>query len=329
MTPFVLLSLGLASFQAEPSRAEIVDVRRVWDGANHNAFTDLVRFRDRWFLTFREGTGHVSPDGAIRVLTSTNGEAWTSAARIASEPGDLRDPKLSITPDGRLMLAAALTQRPPATHKHQSFAWFSRDGRDWSEPHPIGDPNVWIWRPAWHEGTAYAVGYATDGSHSTRLYTSKDGATFAPLVPTLFDQGQPNESALAWLPDGTALCLLRRDGRPNTDQLGRSRPPYTEWTWKDLGVHLGGPALLRLPDGRIVAGGRLLAPRVHTALCWLDPDADTLTEFLALPSGGDTSYPGLALHEGTLWVSYYASHEGKTAIYLARVRLPEKAPTRP
>ena len=46
-----------------------------------------------------------------------------------------------------------------------------------------------------------------------------------------------------------------------------------------------------------------------------------MTEFLALPSGGDTSYPGLVWHDGLLWVSYYASHEGKTSIYLAKVRL--------
>jgi hypothetical protein len=26
-------------------------------------------------------------------------------------------------------------------------------------------------------------------------------------------------------------------------------------------------------------------------------------------------------HDGTLWLSYYASHEGKTSIYLARVKL--------
>jgi hypothetical protein len=28
------------------------------------------------------------------------------------------------------------------------------------------------------------------------------------------------------------------------------------------------------------------------------------------------------MHDGLLWVSYYASHEGKTSIYLAKVRLP-------
>jgi hypothetical protein len=27
------------------------------------------------------------------------------------------------------------------------------------------------------------------------------------------------------------------------------------------------------------------------------------------------------VHDGALWVSYYASHEGKTSIYLSRVDL--------
>lgn len=44
---------------------------------------------------------------------------------------------------------------------------------------------------------------------------------------------------------------------------------------------------------------------------------------LTLPSGGDTSYAGMVWHEGSLWVSYYASHQGKTAIYLARVKVNE------
>ena len=42
---------------------------------------------------------------------------------------------------------------------------------------------------------------------------------------------------------------------------------------------------------------------------------------LTLPSGGDTSYAGMVWHESVLWVSYYASHEGKTAIYLARLKV--------
>jgi hypothetical protein len=40
-----------------------------------------------------------------------------------------------------------------------------------------------------------------------------------------------------------------------------------------------------------------------------------------LPSGGDTSYAGLVWHDGVLWVSYYSSHEGKSAVYLAKVNV--------
>ena len=89
-------------------------------------------------------------------------------------------------------------------------------------------------------------------------------------------------------------------------------------------MRIGGPHMILLPDGRIVAGVRLYDGRVRTSLCWLDRRAGQLTEFLTLPSGGDSSYPGLVWHEGLLWVSYYSSHEGKTSIYLAKVRLPDR-----
>jgi hypothetical protein len=144
------------------------------------------------------------------------------------------------------------------------------------------------------------------------------------LVPTLFDQTHPNETALVFRPDDTCLCLLRRDGKPGSGELGVARPPYVNWEWKDLGVAIGGPQMIRLPDSRLVAAARLYDGAVRTSLLWLDPGAGKLTEFLKLPSGGDCSYPGLVWHDGLLWVSYYSSHEGKTSIYLAKVRLPPK-----
>jgi hypothetical protein len=303
--------------------AELVEVRKLWDRAPHNAFTDLTRYKGQWFCVFREGKAHVSPDGALRVLTSPDGEAWVSAALLTSTNGDLRDAKITITPQGELMLSGAAALHPPAPAKHQSLAWFSTDGKTWSQPTIIGDTNQWLWRTTWHKRTAYSIGYDTAGEKFVRLYSSKDGRQFDTLVPTLFDQGYPNESSIVFLPDDTALCLLRRDGVPGTGQLGSARPPYTQWKWKDLGAKIGGPHLLRLPDGRLVAAVRLYDGSARTSLMWLDAEAGKLTEFLKLPSGGDTSYAGLVWHAGLLWVSYYSSHEGKTSIYLAKVRLPK------
>lgn len=317
-------ALAAATHAAEENQAEILSVKKIWDEAPHNAFTDLIRWKGRWYCVFREGKAHVSPDGALRVLTSRDGETWTSAARITHPTADLRDAKITVAPGDRLMLSGAGALHQPAPFKHQSYVWYSKNGTDWSEPIIIGDPDMWLWRTTWDRGTAYSVGYATAGRQITRLYRSKDGERFDPLVYELFTRDYPNEHSLLFLKDGTAYCLLRRDKGSATGQLGVSRPPYTEWTWKDLGKRIGGPQMIRLPDGRVVAAVRLYDGKVRTSLCWLDLEKASLTEFLALPSGGDTSYPGLVWHDNRLSVSYYSSHEGKTSIYLAKVRLPER-----
>ncbi len=309
--------------EAPPPKAELTEVRKIWDAAPHNAFTDLIRFKGRWFCVFREGKAHVSPDGALRIITSRDGRTWTSAALIRSSIGDLRDAKITLTPDKRLMLSGAAALHPPAEFKHQSLAWFSKDGEVWSDPVKIGDPNMWLWRTTWHKGNAYSVGYDTAGEKFIRLYASKDGRTFETLVPMLFNDGSPNETSLLFQPDHTALCLLRRDGSPGSGKLGIAKAPYTNWEWRDLGIKIGGPHMLQLPDGRIVAAGRLYDGSARTSLLWLDPKEGKLTEFLKLPSGGDTSYPGLVWNKDLLWVSYYSSHEGKTSIYLAKVKLPK------
>ncbi len=320
----VIAAAAWSAVAADPPPVpELVGVTRIWSRAPHNAFTDLIRFRDRWYCAFREGKAHVSGDGSLRIITSADGEVWTPVALFTRPDADLRDPKLAVTPNNRLMLTTAAAMHEQVPVRHQSLVWMSADGKEWGEPVKIGDPNFWLWRVTWNRGVAYSVGYSTTGDGFARLYASTDGERFRTHVDRFNDQGYPNESAILFLPDESALCLLRRDGKGANALLGVSRPPYRGWTWKDLGVRLGGPNAIQLPDGRIVAAGRLYDGRERTSLCWLDPAAGTLTEFLALPSGGDTSYPGLVYYDDLLWVSYYSSHEDKTSIYLAKVRFPQ------
>ncbi|MEU5908685.1 sialidase family protein [Micromonospora sp. NPDC047467] len=308
----------MTSSPTRRTTAEVAAVHRIGDRAPHSAFTDLVRHDGRWFCAFREGRTHLLDDGVIRVLTSTDGRSWTDATTIRQAGADLRDPRFVVRPDGRLqLLAAAVTGASSRTF--DTLTWLSGDGRAWGDPIPVGEPGVWVWRAAWHDDAMYGVGYATREPRLARLYRSADGIDLQPWVPTLFEAGYPNESGLVFEPDGTALCLLRRDGDSATAQLGRSVPPYRDWCWTDLGVQVGGPALLRLPDGRLLAGVRLLDGDVRTAICAVDPGRGELTELVALPSGGDTSYPGLVWHDDLLWVSYYSSHEERTCVYLAEV----------
>ena len=296
-------------------------VEKIWDQAPHNAFTDLIRFHKRWYCVCREGTGHASGAGTIRVLVSDDGKKWSSAALLEKKGVDLRDPHLSITPDGRLMIlggAAEPSSRDPV-RDHYSFVGFSKDGREWTAPQRVGSSWQWLWRVTWHKGTAYGVAYCWDpkdpGKNHAILYKSGDGLKFEHV--TKFTIPNPTEATLAFDGD-TMLCLQRRDGKPNSAMLGKSRPPYTEWSWQDLGMYFGGPNFIRAPDGAWWAAGRLIKGKAETAFCRLDVKNGKLQPVLTLPSGGDTSYPGLVWHDGMLWVSYYSSHQGKTSIYLAK-----------
>jgi hypothetical protein len=320
------LASGLAAEEA-PQPVRLIEVKKIWDQAPHNAFTDLIRFEDRWFCAFREGTGHAAGAGTIRVLSSEDGAAWSSIAQLAEKDVDLRDPKLSRTPDGRLMMvggAAVPASRDPV-RDHYSFVCFSRDGKEWSKPQRVLESWQWLWRVTWHGDTAYGVVYQWDPkapsnarSYRAALYRSKDGLKYDKV--TDFDLPNCTEATLVFEGD-TMYCLQRRDGQPGSAMLGTSQAPYRDWTWKDLGTSFGGPNFLRLPDGMWMAAGRMRHDnKVQTVLCRLDPKQGTLKPVQALPSGGDTSYPGLLWHREQLWVSYYSSHEGKTSIYLARLR---------
>ena len=106
----VCLATSPLGWTAESAR--VLEVRKIWDAGEHNAFTDLVRWHGRWGCTFREATAHVGGDGAIRVLESADGITWTSAARVTETDVDLRDPKFSVTPDDRRSpVRASITAR--------------------------------------------------------------------------------------------------------------------------------------------------------------------------------------------------------------------------
>ena len=309
---------------------QLLSVERIWDAAPFNGFTDLIRFKDRWYCVFREAPAHLSSEGKIRVLSSDDGAQWTSVGLISQEGVGLVDPKLTITPHGQLMLSGGSVKRlKSGAESYRSVVRFSENGSDWNEGQFTGDTENWLWSPAWKDGTVYSVGYevAPQGPKKglAYLYRSSDGSTWNTSERIAFPNG--NEAALVFDACGAAHALLRRDGiNSNLNaQLGTAEAPYTHWTWQDLGIRIGGPEMIQLPDGRLLATTRLYDDGAHTSLSWIDPAAGTLTEALRLPSGGDTSYAGMVLHDGMLWVSYYSSHEGRTSIYLAKIAI-ESAP---
>ena len=124
----------------QASAPTIVDVRKIWSQpTRQSSFTDLIRYKNAWICCFREGTAHSSDDGRIQIIRSSDGISWTGLAKIECPPPnkDLRDPKLSITPDKQLLLTS--TAYLPRT-ECRSYTWLSQDGKNWGEPHAIGPP---------------------------------------------------------------------------------------------------------------------------------------------------------------------------------------------
>ncbi|MBP6603899.1 MAG: exo-alpha-sialidase [Verrucomicrobiales bacterium] len=358
----ILFTAGLAtsgSASAEP-KPVLMEARRIWDKGNYNAFTDLVRFRDRWFCCFREGLEHAGDDGKVRVLQSDDGLEWTSAALIEEAGVDLRDPKFSVKPDGQLMIVAGGTvwrddsETPLQKSKH-TRAIFSDDGLVWSAPQKIFEEDHWLWRIDWHEGKAYGIAYPykraahpdpkiaeaaeADGPVPTgpydwkpKLVTSTDGLHWE-VVTHLDIPGRPNEATVRVRRDGEMIALVRRERGTYFGWIGVSQSPYKEWTWHETEHRLGGPNFIVLPDDSLIAAGRKYRDPFSTVVASMDREHYDVQ--LILPSGGsDTGYPGMVWHEGELWVSYYSSHEDKegnpppnrhtalpTAIYIARVKL--------
>ncbi|MBE6186600.1 MAG: exo-alpha-sialidase [Rikenellaceae bacterium] len=311
-------------------------VDKIWDNGSHCAFTSIEQYNGEYYITFREGETHIfdskgNAEGKVRILHSADGTTWEALPLIGKAGIDLRDPKLSIMPDGRLMvIIGGSIYRNRKLTGCEPQVMFSEDGRTFTEPQPIVIENKadngfnWLWRVTWHEGTGYTISYGKGegGKTEVALLSTTDGIHYKYLQS--FDiSGYPNEATIRFLPDGQMAVMLRRDSNEPTGYWGLSHAPYTEWRWKEMEFRIGGPDFIVLDDKRIVAGGRthLIASAPKTSLLIGKGDG-RFSEVLTLPSGGDNSYPGFLKVGNELWVCYYSSHETRNAsIYLAKIPL--------
>jgi hypothetical protein len=314
---------------AQVPKAELLSVEKIWDQAGHNAFTDLTRFQNLFYCCFRESSS-ATGEGVIRILLSSTGKVWIDQGTIAEAGTDLRYPKLIVTPDNkRLYLLCA---GHSAAQGRQSRYATTQDGKVWTPLQKLLAKGDTLWRATINPADKrfYAASFnihpnsggpAPEPEWSLKTYASTDGSVWQ-LSSIMQVPGQPAETTLRFLKDGSALALVARQGGDRRGAIGLAKAPYREWTWASAGVPLGGPNFIELPDGKLIAGSRGFGatPGAHMVLYTLT--SNSLTPLLELPSGGDCSYPGLYWHDDVLHVTYYSSHEGnKAAIYHAQVRL--------
>lgn len=342
----VLLTLAM-TLLAHPLHAQSPSATLAWwskvtAGTDHHAFTDLVHYRDHYYLCFRTGQGHVSMDGAVTILRSPDMRAWTHQKTIKTH-GDDRDPHFAVSGD-RLYVYFGVWDtihsegaKPPQRNKVRSHAVWTEDGETWSDVAGLYEPGWWLWRVRRLGDAFYSAAYTAlrpvPDARETRLLRSEDGLNWE-LVSTVTRSHMCGEADFWKRPDGS-LAMLSRTGGSEPARLFTSDAAHTTWNEAELSEMLHSPAVAFWKDRAFVAGRGQRDGKSVTKL-WELRDND-LVELLVLPSGGDTGYPGLipvpeSLEEDAprFYISWYSQVDVATGekepdhgagVYVGEVRI--------
>ena len=127
-----------SSFAAPPPTVAVSNTRRVFHNGEHNAFTDLVRFKGALYLCFRScPDGHMvfNTASAIVLRSTDEGASWTQVHRFSVKDRDTRDPHFLVFKDRLFVYTGTWWSGPGKIepkeydmNKMRGFAVFSDDG---------------------------------------------------------------------------------------------------------------------------------------------------------------------------------------------------------
>jgi hypothetical protein len=312
----MLIILGCSK---EKKTSNILSYKKIWSNSTYSAFTDLIRYEDKWFCVFREGKGHVGDEGKIRVISSDDAVEWGSDTLLRIPGSDLRDPKLIIGFDHKMYITVGALR--PGNVINVVYAYNDTTGQ-WKGPINTDVQKDWLWSIRKRDNKEmYTMAYNFVSRQppllsSLSLYSSTPDIfpKFRLLKKDVSADGCPTECAMLFTNAGKMVIVARRDCDSKTSWLGLSDTPYNVIQWHDLGTTVQSPNLIEIRN-RIYLAGRTYDPPYFgpvTALFDLDIVHKKLTKLENLPSGWDTGYPGLYYNSGRLWISYYAKDVDET-----------------
>lgn len=254
-------------------------------------------------------------------------------------PTDLRDPRLSITSDNKLMLLmdGEFYNGTTVASRRPYVSYSDANGENFSEPlrsdvyypseNTLSEDNFWIWNVRQNNGSYYGVDYI---NNKIALFKSTDSGESFKIVKDLDRAllGNPSEVDLCFDKNDKMYALIRRNGSGNAlatskGYLATSLPPYTDWAYTELDYRVEGHNFMFLDDNSFIIGTRRFDQdnsNPQMAIYVTDLTGKIQKE-IVLRSSGDCSYPGMVIHDNMLWVTYYSSHEGVASIYLSKIPL--------
>ncbi|WP_286968655.1 hypothetical protein [Flavobacterium sp. UBA4854] len=323
----ILIFCFSCTAQDENDNSNKIVQRITYSTGLHNAFTDLVYFKDQFFLVYRESDKHVfGRDGVIKLLNSVDGKNWKLIKDFAVSGVDLRDPKFAVNNDKLMLYIHGSTYEDKTLVKFSDFRANFSD--NWSKLENVTLDNkikttakfagneAWPWRVTWQNGKAYTLGY--NGLDIFRLYNSEDGLFFKSDSKVYSNVALPTEATIKVSPTGDFYALIRRNyasalfqkyDKEKNEFVTFSELPFTNF---------GGPNFVFLNDKKVLFSGSFGYVLVGIY------DLETKQyKIISSFGGGDCGYPGIVIKDNFLWLSYYASYEtkGGSSIYIAKINL--------
>ncbi len=333
--------LGMLSMHnASSAEASLEWSAKLYGDGQHNAFTDLIEWRDAYYVCFRHGAAHLSMDGEIRVMRSADLKTWEPCGTLDTL-GDDRDPHFATSDDSLYVYFGTWDLIHPDGHglpgrgRIRSYFASSTNGQNWSNAQAVYETGWWLWRVRCHEGAFYSVAYAMTWpamtSGEARLLRSEDGLEWS-AVSTITKDRIPDEADIRFLPDGSVESILRSCDSRGVSIFARSNPDRTAWQRKDLSAVIHCPVIVTWKD-RVFVSGRGVQDNASVTRVW-ELLNDEVKELVTLPSAGDTAYPGLLIDPAThdapqpaFFITWYSQHErepgrpDEASIYVGRIVL--------
>ena len=244
---------------------EILSDKIIYHDGRHNAFTSLVPWKGKYWLSFRNGTHHKSDDGRIFVISSDDLENWSEPQMLIDTDIDDRDPTLYVVNDQLFLISMSYERRLHAGEKERrltskkSYLVHSRDGKTWTDPQLALPEHRVIWwvsaGPDAHYASVYQVDTAFDSSSRSsfsELWRSADGLQWG-KVSVISDEHRATEVALAFLPDKRLFAFIRHDAH-DKPEIKLSSPPYKDWkTAYQFDFRHNGPCIGLVGDKLVTA----------------------------------------------------------------------------
>lgn len=322
----------------------------IYESKKHAAFPGVARLKSGELLAvFREGEGHVSPDGKILMCRSEDGgQSWSALDTIVSTARDCRDPSIVQLRDGLIIVNFFQSKYDAQGKIIGAVGCFTvrsfDNGRTFTSPRMVSIPDF-----SW-SATSDAILETQDGRLLLPVYGGKEGERSAAIVVISDDGGESweeqvvmakdsagsvdfQEPALIQLPDEKILCMLRTAGADGFLYQTASANGGKTWSPpKSSGIQGQAADLYATPDGTLLCAYRDFWPRGVSFVRSYDWGRTWEQEISLFSTDDDCAYPSfvttgdeiLAVHYAVLPVKGESGNE-RSAILgtFFKVRRPE------